>query len=498
MTSKVKQQRSNNQEVIVTVATFGGGFGHIQSDLVETLKNEKPTSRVKLKNYAFNTDREDLDILPAGIERVQIGKKWTGGFGAGHDPATGRKSAEEADSKKAIMKMINEAWLIFFCACLGGGTGTGSIEVAIEYYEQFIASQQDLPLYKRKAGLIIVTMPFRKQGKVIWDRAQKALDKLNEKNLPVIVIENDRFLPDTPDSNRAVITMFKEGNLPLAYMLGRMIRSLGKPHNVMNLDWMDIVRNLILEVGAEEEDAQKINCTGAFMGVGYGKGDDRMQKALDKAFSNSLLETKLGNCKKAIISVDCQEFNEMDWNTLQIYLDENRIHEDADWRVGLSSDYKPLAFETDTDPEVAVFVLGVDHVPTSVKQLSGSDTMKSLSPFQSDVPPPTPLQLNGNGASSVELPPITQPDIAKEPIPQREPAKTEELALLNPPPQIEELASQDQSLNSEENIPIKEEKTGEDKPVLRDPEQFIRNYDNQYRLGQLGKTLDEAGEIVKA
>src|SRR5437762_11939076 len=72
---------------------------------------------------AANTDVQSLASSVAAV-KVQLGRSITRGLGTGGDPELGFGAAEE--SGEEIEEALKGARLIFICAGLGGGTGSGA------------------------------------------------------------------------------------------------------------------------------------------------------------------------------------------------------------------------------------------------------------------------------------------------------------------------------------------------------------------------------------
>src|SRR6202163_2925575 len=95
---------------------------------------------------ALNTDVQSLTSSVAP-HKVQLGRTVTRGLGAGGDPELGYQAAVE--STEEIREALSDANVIFVCAGLGGGTGSG----AAPYVAQLA----------REAGALViafVTLPF--------------------------------------------------------------------------------------------------------------------------------------------------------------------------------------------------------------------------------------------------------------------------------------------------------------------------------------------------
>src|SRR5690348_16348698 len=100
---------------------------------------------------AVNTDAQALARSDAR-HRIRIGEKLTRGLGAGGNPQTGQRAAEE--SQELIYDLLRGADMVFVAAGMGGGTGTGASPV--------VAS------IARELGALtvgVVTKPFTFEGR---------------------------------------------------------------------------------------------------------------------------------------------------------------------------------------------------------------------------------------------------------------------------------------------------------------------------------------------
>src|ERR1700751_3775771 len=72
---------------------------------------------------AINTDVQALASSVAA-HKVQLGRSTTRGLGTGGDPELGYQAA--CESADEIRNALTDARMIFVCAGLGGGTGSGA------------------------------------------------------------------------------------------------------------------------------------------------------------------------------------------------------------------------------------------------------------------------------------------------------------------------------------------------------------------------------------
>src|SRR5438093_798828 len=99
------------------------GLGGAGSNIVSWIK-EKGMAGGKL--VAANTDAVHLRVTRAD-RRILIGEKLTHGQGAGGHPDVGEKAAYE--SLQELREAVAGSRILLLCAGLGGGTGTGAINV---------------------------------------------------------------------------------------------------------------------------------------------------------------------------------------------------------------------------------------------------------------------------------------------------------------------------------------------------------------------------------
>ncbi|MEM1657645.1 MAG: cell division protein FtsZ [Candidatus Jordarchaeales archaeon] len=221
---------------------------------------------------AINTDKQHLDRVRAH-KKLLIGRKITGGRGAGGFPHIGEAAAEE--SKEEIAELLRGADLVFIAAGMGGGTGTGSAPVIAEI--------------AKKMGAIVVgvvTMPFKMEK----GRIQKAIEGLNKLRYfadTVVVIDNNRLLNLVP--NLPIDEAFSVADEILANMVKGITETISLP-SLVNLDYAD-VQSVLRNGGV------------AMVGIGEGEGENRVEKAVKSALDSPLLDVDITGASGALIHV---------------------------------------------------------------------------------------------------------------------------------------------------------------------------------------------------
>ncbi|MEM2115543.1 MAG: cell division protein FtsZ [Candidatus Woesearchaeota archaeon] len=221
---------------------------------------------------AVNTDAQHLKITEAHT-KILIGRELTRGLGCGGFPEKGEEAAKE--SMNEIRKALEGADMVFVCAGMGGGTGTGSAPVVARI--------------ARDLGAIVigtVTMPFDVERARI-DKAEIGLRKLREHCDTVIVIDNNRLVKVA--GNLPVKQAFAVANEIIATMIRGIVETIAKP-SLVNLDFADV--KAIMSNGGV-----------AAIGIGMSNTKNRVEEAVQAALSNPLLDINYEGATGALVHV---------------------------------------------------------------------------------------------------------------------------------------------------------------------------------------------------
>lgn len=225
---------------------------------------------------SINTDKQALMLSKAAFEnRIQIGETLTKGLGAGSDPETGEKAAEE--SKEVIEDLVKGVDLLFIAAGMGGGTGTGAAPVVARI--------------AKEAGCVtvaVVTKPFSFEGRRREENAKKGIANLSKYVDTIVIIPNDKLLEALPN-DISMIDALKVADDNLRQGICGIADLISTPA-MINLDFAD-VRTIIQNQGL------------AHMGVGRAKGEHRVVEAVRQAVSSPLLETTIEGARGVILNV---------------------------------------------------------------------------------------------------------------------------------------------------------------------------------------------------
>jgi len=222
---------------------------------------------------ACNTDQQHLKITECD-KKFLIGKDATRGLGCGGFPQKGAEAAQE--SLADLKDSLKGADMVFVCAGMGGGTGTGSAPVAAQ-------------LAKDLGAIVIgtVTMPFSIE-RARCDKAEHGLAQLRKGADTVIVIDNNRLV--TIAGNLPVQQAFAVANELVATMIKGIVETIAVP-SLVNLDFADV---------------KAIMTNGGVAAIGVGTSDtaNRVEEAVRGALENPLLDINYDGATGALLHVE--------------------------------------------------------------------------------------------------------------------------------------------------------------------------------------------------
>ena len=211
---------------------------------------------------AINTDVHSLTSSVA-TRKVQLGRSVSRGLGAGGDPDVGYQAALE--SADEIRETLADASVIFICAGLGGGTGSG----AAPYIAQAA----------RDAGALVisfVTLPFGFEGKRRNTQAREALARLNEFAHAVVCFDNDRMGDLTPP-HAGIHQAFAMADFTISQSVRSIVNLIQQP-GLIRIGFDDLLAALR---------TRNSRCLFAY---GESDSDNRAHDALAHALKNPLMD----------------------------------------------------------------------------------------------------------------------------------------------------------------------------------------------------------------
>ena len=258
-------EQLNNFLAVIKVVGVGGAGGNAVNQMIE-----KGLRGVEF--IAINTDGQDLLKSEAHV-KLEIASEDKRNLGAGADPESGRRAAE--DHVDEIAEVLRGADMVFIAAGEGGGTGTGAAPVVARVAKQ--------------AGALtvgVVTRPFDFEGNRRAQNAQAGIDALRAEVDTLIVVPNQRLIELKNEELSWVDSFAMADDVLRAGVQG--ISDLITEPGLINLDFAD-VKAVMQGAGT------------ALMGIGTAKGEDRAVRAAEAAINHPLLESSIDNARGALI-----------------------------------------------------------------------------------------------------------------------------------------------------------------------------------------------------
>jgi len=203
-----------------------------------------------------------------------IGRNLTKGQGCGGFPEKGAEAAKEQINE--IKDALKGSDMVFVCAGMGGGTGTGAAPVIAK-------------VAKENGAIVIgtVTMPFKIERARV-DKAEFGLQQLRQVTDTVIVIDNNRLVQIA--GNLPVTQAFAVANELISTMLRGIVETIAIP-SLVNLDFADV--KAIMSNGGV-----------AAIGVGVSDTNNRVEEAVSGALSHPLLDINYEGAEGALIHIE--------------------------------------------------------------------------------------------------------------------------------------------------------------------------------------------------
>jgi cell division protein FtsZ len=246
------------------------GVGGCGNNAINRLAHQTP---YPIQFVAINTDQMVLDKSEADT-CITIGKKLTGGFGAGGNPEIAYAAAEE--SADEIKEIINDANMVILTAGMGGGTGTGALPYIAEMCK-------DLGILT----VAVVTTPFSFENPNRSDVARAGIQNLEKCVDTLLVISNDKLLT----SNEKIVTMSSAFTLADSVLKNSIdtITNIVFNCGTVNLDFNDL-KTVLGDKGY------------GHLGIGYADENTSITDAVKQAVNSPLLSTNLSGAKYVMIN----------------------------------------------------------------------------------------------------------------------------------------------------------------------------------------------------
>src|ERR1700676_3846641 len=244
------------QEEIIPIKIVGvGGAGSNVLDRIVLDGMEKADL------IAINTHVQSFTSSVAA-HKEQPGREVTRGLGTGGDPDLGYSAAVE--SADEIRQALVDARMIFICAGLGGGTGSGATPLVVQ-------------LAREAGSLVIVfaTLPFSFEGKRRAAQAQEALSRVNQVGNGGTCFEKDG-MGDMGGPKAGINKAFAVADITISQSLRSIVNLIQRP-GLIRIGFDDLFRALRSDNGR------------CLFGYGEGDSDNRAHDALKQALKNPLM-----------------------------------------------------------------------------------------------------------------------------------------------------------------------------------------------------------------
>jgi cell division protein FtsZ len=382
---------------------------------------------------AINTDVQSLASSVAAT-KVQLGRGVTRGLGAGGDPELGYQAAVESSDE--IRQALAGARMIFICAGLGGGTGSGATPLVAQL--------------AREAGSLVIafaTLPFSFEGKRRSAQAQEGLARLNQIADAVICFEND-CMGDIVAPKAGIHQAFAVADITISQSVRSIVNLIQRP-GLIRIGFDDLLRALRSENGR------------CLFGYGEGDSDNRAHDALNQALKNPLMNKGKMLADAAHVLVQVAGGPGMTLSEVEILMQELGRH---------INDQTQILFGTAVDSRMGNR-LSVTII-SSLGNESGAETKQPIMHTPAPIPPiweqPPPIEIP---ATIEDLDAMADPSPSAEDLIQfPEPELVQDLQPIVEPPPIEQAPEPPRVIIAKQKPAPKP--SGE--PKLPKPEKFVQ------------------------
>ena len=357
---------------ILVVGVGGGGCNAVNRMIEAELRN--------VNFIALNTDKQDLDMSRAE-SKLQIGEKLTKGLGAGGNPEVGQKSAEE--NVEDISKLLSGADMVFVTAGMGGGTGTGAAPIVAK-----IAKDMGI------LTVGVVTRPFSFEGRRRSEHAEMGIKFLKQFVDSIVIVPNDKLLTIAEPSTTMVEALRMADEI-LKHGV-QSITELISDNSLINADFAD-VQTIMRDRGV------------AHMGIGQGKGENKVKDAVKNAVESPLLETQVAGAKAILLNIaGGQDMGMLDGSEASTLI-QNVADQDAIIIFGTS-----IKEDLKDEMRITVIATGFENRPSNfsdrtelsfdeeIAEVTDSDDAKEVSSESSSIK--KIIDEDGDDASDFDVP----------------------------------------------------------------------------------------------
>ena len=253
-----------NESRISVIGVGGGGCNAV---------NYMYRQKVQGCNFIVcNTDSQALDGCEVPT-KIQMGR----GLGAGTNATAGRNAALDTQDRIAAVVFGQPIDMLFITAGMGGGTGTGAAPVIAKM--------------SRERGILtvaVVTLPFENEGPEALGRAIDGINELKKNVDSLLIINNEKLHEQF--GKLLIQEAFPKADEVLATAVMSVVEII-KKKGYVNVDFED-VKTVMKDSGL------------ALMGCGVGKGQNRIDDAIEAAINSPLLnDFEVDTAQKVLLNI---------------------------------------------------------------------------------------------------------------------------------------------------------------------------------------------------
>jgi cell division protein FtsZ len=219
-----------------------------------------------------NTDSQALEGCEVPT-KIQMGR----GLGAGTNSTAGRNAALDTQDRIAAVVFGSPIDMLFITAGMGGGTGTGAAPVIAKM--------------SRERGILtvaVVTLPFENEGPEALGRAIDGINELKKNVDSLLIINNEKLHEQF--GKLLIQEAFPKADEVLATAVMSVVEII-KKKGYVNVDFED-VKTVMKDSGL------------ALMGCGVGKGQNRIDDAIEAAINSPLLnDFEVNTAQKVLLNI---------------------------------------------------------------------------------------------------------------------------------------------------------------------------------------------------
>ena len=424
-------ERAEESIPIKIVSVGGAGLNALDRIVLDGLEGAEV--------LAVNTDVQSLASSVAG-HKVQLGRTVTRGLGAGGDPEVGYQAAFESTDE--IREALIGARMIFVCAGLGGGTGSGAAP-----YVAHLA---------REAGALVLafaTLPFAFEGRRRNAQAREALGRLNEIANAVVCFENDQ-MGDMVAPHAGIHQAFSKADTTISQSIRSIVNLIQRP-GLIRIGFDDLVAALRSRNGR------------CLFGFGESDSENRAHDALAQALKSPLMDRGRTLAEAARVLVQVAGGPGMTLSEVEIVMKELDRHVSDDTQILFGT-----AVDGRLGDRLSVTIISSftadEHVSQTQPPLTSAPPMPPAWEQPRENPPKIevePEQAPIEDFQPAETTPIEEPSLAEVESAQEpsvEPASTG-LEVVDPPepplatPRRKPTPAKEEKVSAEKSMQAKQE-----------------------------------------